>query len=225
MDGSIIFGGSASNPHEYATAEEAVSARVRLGILRGFLDHQGLDMSSAICACRQVAEFCAGRSGFYPVFPIAPWQFFREGVEAEMAGLADRHPQALFRLCSDEREGDFRTVVRFLAALPGERAKVLVIPEAQWPSLATLLDAAARHPNLRFVHAAMREAETILTDTSLLHLKGDIALFSDRYSSKRILFTLGYRALGGAALGGVLTSGLSRDEKTDILHGNRGKKR
>lgn len=232
IDAGIIYGASPSNPHEYRSPTDVLAARARLGISRGFLDHQGLDMWSAMAACRQVASEANALKEIQPVFPIAPSQFFQKGIEDELAALAADNPHAIFRLCADERDGDFRTVVQFLSQLEDGRTPVLFLPEKCWPSLHLLIDAASAHPRIqfvlsehfwdghRFVHAAMKEADNIFTDTSLLHVHEDIAHFADRYSAARIVFNLGYRTLGGAALGGVLSANLGLPDKEQILFRN-----
>ncbi len=235
IDCGIIYGQARDNQFEFRTPPEAVEGRRRLGIRRGFISSLTAETLSLLESAEEIAAFCrseAASGRFFPAFTIHPNGLFSNGAEATLAAIIRNSPPCIFKLCVNGREDFLRLGIRFLVEQIIDRPIVVSISTKEAPTLGSLVEIARRHPQIcivltehhwamdSFVHAAMEEAENILTDTALGHTNDHIELFVSRYGASRVILSLGYRALGGASLGSVLRARISPEEKEAILFGN-----
>lgn len=235
VDCDITCGAARDNQYEFATPAEAVQGRLRIGIQCGFIRSLVADALSPIEAARELAAFCrtkAVKGKFFPTFTIQPNTFFADRALEAWMEVVRQNPARLFALPLEGREDRLRLALRFLAELGKGNPSIVLIRVTEAPPLNTLIAAALQNPQIRFVltnvawdsesyvHAAMQEAENILTDTSLSHASDRTEIFCERYGAHRILFSLGHRAVGGAALGAILHAKIPTREKEDILFGN-----
>lgn len=235
IDCLTLCGAGRFNQFEYATPEEAVEDRARLGIRRGFLVSMAAEALSPLDAAKSLTAFCQSapvRGRFFPLFTLQPNEFFSKGAMSAWRGLLEENPTHIFQLSSEGREDRLRLGLQFLQELCPKKRPVVLISMWSAPPIGALIETALRSPQISFVlteaswgsdtyvHAAMREASNVLADTSLSHAADRAEIFCERYGAGRILLTLGHRAVGGAALGAVLRARISVAEKEAILFRN-----
>lgn len=235
VDCLTLCGAGRYNQFEYATPEAAVEDRLRMGVRRGFIGSLTAEALSPLDAAREMAAFCQSapmRGRYFPLFTIQPNEFFSRGALDAWSGLLAENPTHIFQLILEGREARLRLGMKWLEQLCPQKTSVVLISMLGPPPVGALIEAAHRHPNMRFVlteaswgedtyiHAAMREADNVLADTSLAHAVDRAEIFCEYYGAERVLFTLGHRAVGGAALGAVLHAKISTAEKEAILFRN-----
>ncbi len=235
FDVNASVGKSCTGVPEFATLRERLAHMDRLGIRRAVVwntESRSDNVTQANAGLRaELARLpSAQRRRFIPAFTISPLlQYERGGMETLRRNLADMAPACLrftpgliaiklgqlepvIRALRDLRpalimgqgDADVQDVLAFTELFPDLR---LVLTETMWPRQQHVLDLMRQRPN-------------ILMDISWLHVWGGIELMVKHCGASRILFGLGAKAHGGAAIAALAQAGISATDRELIAHGN-----
>jgi len=238
FDVNGAFGCGAFARPDFPEAADLLAHMDRLGVARALAWHaQARDLNPSVGnpkLLQAIEETDGAADRLVPSFVIYPPMFFELGAMDCLLGALEsgrvravRAFQATSRFDLPELERVLKEIARFDPALiwdvrdrrgPQDYRELVALAErfpavrfvcaqAMWPQMNPLLDMMWRRAN-------------ILTDTSWLHVRGDIELVVKQFGADRIVFGTGPKAHGGAAIAALAHAQISDEARERIAHRN-----
>jgi predicted TIM-barrel fold metal-dependent hydrolase len=223
---------------DYRTAADLLAEMDRLGITQSLAYHvEASDVHPSVgneSILREIRETSGAAGRIFPVFSVSPNMTF---VRHEMAQVEDclaRGDVGFLELFPITHRYRLLEIERVLHCFYRYRPVVMIgIGEMnqsiEMPDLATL---ANKFPEMKFVVKkfmwgqmscvvdVMYRAENVYADISWLHSRDAIRMMCEQFSYKRLLFGLGFKSHGGAALSALLYAEISQQARDAIAYDN-----
>lgn len=217
----------------YASAAEVLQEMDRLGIYTTVMEYT--DGSNSLYRNRmllkQIADLPEDRviPGYYldvgAVFQTGAMDEMRRMLENRSGCIILEPKDRKYRLRTIEMALDFVQDLPLVVMMDAAQVKNdggaedMAYLARKYPNMSFVIRR-VMHPSLPFMVDAMRQAQNIYVESSWLHTRNAIGLFSRFFGAERILFSLGPKGNCGAAMAAVTFAEISQEDKDKIRFGN-----